>query len=480
MCRHLTLFAHRRRRLDAAGRIHSKCLDMTDRRNADRPLSSWKEISAYLGCDQRTCLRWEKKHGLPIHRVGEGSAKAHVYAYREELDQWLRKRSRSDEPPVSPEPPRDTRLGLLKRRRWPALVLLGGGLGLVLIAAFIGRGSRTGSEPNDFRIEGAQIVILDKAGREVWRHDTGVSDLQDEAYYRARFQSKSVATSGARLTPLLMIRDINGDGRREVLFSPESRANLVNGSVLCFDDRGRLLWAFDPARERTFGSKRYPPQYGIQCLDFFSRGAGFGTFLLVVAHQRPEFPTYAAILTPTGELKGEYWNSGRLFDYALMDVGNDGKDDLILAGTNNEFLKACLIVLDPDNARGASPQTGEYKAADLPPGSEEYYLLFPRTDMDRLTSFRESFNLVSVAGPDRLMAWALESGIFFGLNSRMEVSEVIDADSFWAIRRRLQDEGRLPPGRLDPSELRRSLAAGVLYWDGTAWISTPTPNRRNG
>jgi hypothetical protein len=32
-------------------------------------LSSWKEISDFLKCDVKTCRRWERTAGLPVHRV---------------------------------------------------------------------------------------------------------------------------------------------------------------------------------------------------------------------------------------------------------------------------------------------------------------------------------------------------------------------------------------------------------------------------
>ena len=52
-----------------------------------RPLHSWKEISAYLGCDKRTAQRWEKERGLPVHHlVGKRGS---VYAYASELDSWV-------------------------------------------------------------------------------------------------------------------------------------------------------------------------------------------------------------------------------------------------------------------------------------------------------------------------------------------------------------------------------------------------------
>ena len=52
----------------------------------DNLLRSWKDISAYLGCDVRTCCRWEKQHGMPVHRAEGGEAKSHVFAYKDELD----------------------------------------------------------------------------------------------------------------------------------------------------------------------------------------------------------------------------------------------------------------------------------------------------------------------------------------------------------------------------------------------------------
>ena len=51
-------------------------------------LESWKEISAHLKRGVRTCQRWEFELGLPIHRL-DGTPKARVYAYTDELDRWI-------------------------------------------------------------------------------------------------------------------------------------------------------------------------------------------------------------------------------------------------------------------------------------------------------------------------------------------------------------------------------------------------------
>ena len=50
-------------------------------------LSGWSAIARHLDCTPRHAQRLEKTRGLPVHRNGNLSA---PFAYREELDRWLR------------------------------------------------------------------------------------------------------------------------------------------------------------------------------------------------------------------------------------------------------------------------------------------------------------------------------------------------------------------------------------------------------
>lgn len=54
-------------------------------------LSTWKEIAAYLGSGVRTCIRWEKESGLPVHRQ-EDAPRSRIFAYKSELDAWFKSR----------------------------------------------------------------------------------------------------------------------------------------------------------------------------------------------------------------------------------------------------------------------------------------------------------------------------------------------------------------------------------------------------
>lgn len=55
-------------------------------------LTSWKRIAHYLQCGERTARRWRDEDGLPVHNNG-AAAQSPVFAYAEELDQWLAQRA---------------------------------------------------------------------------------------------------------------------------------------------------------------------------------------------------------------------------------------------------------------------------------------------------------------------------------------------------------------------------------------------------
>jgi len=59
-----------------------------DPTNGER-IDSWKNISAYLGRDVSTVIRWEKAKGLPVHRI-PGGLRHKVFAFRQEIDEWLK------------------------------------------------------------------------------------------------------------------------------------------------------------------------------------------------------------------------------------------------------------------------------------------------------------------------------------------------------------------------------------------------------
>jgi Tol biopolymer transport system component len=69
-------------------------------------LESWKEIAGYLKRDVTTVQRWEKREAMPVHRHLHDRLGT-VYAFRNELDEWLARRAPSpaSEPAELTNPP---------------------------------------------------------------------------------------------------------------------------------------------------------------------------------------------------------------------------------------------------------------------------------------------------------------------------------------------------------------------------------------
>jgi len=62
-------------------------------------LGSWKAIAAFLKRDITTVQRWERREGMPVHRH-QHDKRGSVYAFRSELDAWMKDRR----PKAEPEP----------------------------------------------------------------------------------------------------------------------------------------------------------------------------------------------------------------------------------------------------------------------------------------------------------------------------------------------------------------------------------------
>ncbi len=69
--------------------------------NPEKRLNSWKEIAAFFERDERTVRRWEIERGLPVHRV-PGGARGAVFAFADELEDWLRRpQGQAEQPQIA-------------------------------------------------------------------------------------------------------------------------------------------------------------------------------------------------------------------------------------------------------------------------------------------------------------------------------------------------------------------------------------------
>jgi hypothetical protein len=431
-------------------------------------LTSWKEIAVYLGRDVRTCLRWEKNFGLPIHRLYPASEKSRVFAYRDELSEWLHQ-SRTSRPHSH---------GIYSQpfRRLLFLSVLFSGIGATALLFFLfvwpGRGPK---EPANFTIKGSALAILDDAGKILWRYETGLENLCGEEAYRSHFQFKR-RDHTAQL-PYLLIKDLNHDGRREVLFSLQTQDETGEGEVLCFDRKGRPLWRFRAGRQMKYGDKTYSGDYRTHGLLAEDLNADAELEIIVLSVHRPSWPCQFALLDSGGNLKGEYWNAGYFNDVACVDLNGDGIKEIVAGGNNNECGRGCLAIFDSSSIFGGSPQDGpDFRCPELKPGSELFYILLPRTDVDLVENYPvDGVVTVDVLENRRIQAKTSLTDLYYQFSFSFYGKDVILSHGFIQAHEKARLEGKIRS--LLNSEYELNLIEGIRYWDGAKWTPEPAMNR---
>ena len=431
---------------------------------------SWKQIAYHLGCNERTCLRWEKELGLPVHRMTT-SSKSRVFAYKDELDGWIRENIDSNSKNVKPP---SSSLASLGRRGLLLVPVL-----VVLVLAIYYLGFRPGPPPvpEGFDIRGSELIVLDGRGRELWKHDTGLERLMDESHFRRHFQTKRPDRDNKRtLFPTLLMEDLDGDGKKEVLFSPQTDDGFGEGTLTCFDEEGGFLWEVPTALELKFGETPYSPDYRIRGFGLSDLDNDGEYEILVISDHNDGFPTRFLVVNTEGSVTGDYWNSGRIEDFRTEDLDGDGIKEIILCGHNREFRQACLIVLDAGRVRGCSPQSGRFLSRALEPGAERFYIRLPRTDVGLLEreSLESAYQLNLLANR-RFSVLTRIGGIHFEFDFTFTEPSIVYTAAFEAGHIRASNAGRVRSTL--GGDYNKKLIESILYYDGKDWVTEPAQRR---
>jgi hypothetical protein len=186
----------------------------------------------------------------------------------------------------------------------------------------------------------------------------------------------------------------------------------------------------------------------------------------------------------TGALQGEYWHAGNIENMAVRDFDHDGIDDIFLTNTSMFDGSVPLVVVDPRAVGGSAPMPPGLKLDAIPPGTEKYYLLLPRSGLEKSPGFLstagealyfKSDSLLEVIVYDRFKdgtAFALK----YYFDPSMRCVDVYASEPNLAYYRKLQQEEltKRPIDRRFLDEMR----AGIRYWDGDRFVSEPVPNSR--
>lgn len=411
---------------------------------------SWKEISCYLDRHITTCQRWEEEFGLPVHRF-DGSSRARVFAFKEEIDIWLKEREGK------------------RKKSFKSLfimILFSTTIALLLLTLI-----KPSSRAADFKIQGSKLIILDERQREMWDYETGINDLEPEGLYRTHFQERRII-SEIHFLPYIIFKDINGDHHREILFTYQTDTSEED-ILICFDKKGEMLWKYKVGEKKIFGEKTYTDNYWISGFDIVNIDNRGSPEIIIIANHKSFFPSQIVILNSKGKLVGKYWNSGHLKDFIIIDLDNDGVNEIILSGINEEWNKPCGVILDYSSFDGVSPQTQDYyKCSDVRSHREEYYFLMPINAVDSIIGKNRCIEQLEINKntPDEFIKF--KSLLTYTFNNKMKHVDIDFSPRFQMDFQKALRYGEVNKNLFQiKSEL---LDEGPSYFDGQDWTPVPT------
>jgi hypothetical protein len=309
--------------------------------------------------------------------------------------------------------------------------------------------------PARFRHDFRSLVVSDEEGRELWRRTF------EEPFHPDGTPALIIETHRA------WFGDVDGDGHVELLYTYQPATEEKDGdTIFCFSDAGREKWRFVPGRAVSTPVAAFPRAYHVGSIKPLASGRDRTRRIAVASYHLPRFPTQILVLSHRGAVLGEYWHSGHLVKLELVDLDGDGNQEMVLTGISNGNHAATLVVLDPDDLRGASHEENQdYQLQGFPPGHEKARILFPRTCINR------KFHEYGVPGRPVIRGDSIEVEVtenltppgamlglvYYRLNRKLELMEVFVNDPFKVLHRELQAAGQLDHSLTDReiSELRQ-------------------------
>ncbi|MDE3059107.1 MAG: hypothetical protein KGJ59_14240 [Bacteroidota bacterium] len=295
----------------------------------------------------------------------------------------------------------------------------------------------------------------------------------------------------------LLVADIDGDGKNEVLIAAGNNAEITwDDTLKCFNYDGALRWKRTVGAPVLFGGRHSSKNMTWQYTSIFT----FSDSAIETADRSASKPrlfgTAGSEYLPsklfemdplTGKDLQAYWVPGGINAALPMDIDNDGKEELLVGGNNDAWNRAFLAVLDPSNINGHAPVCGDYVPENCPPAHEKYYLLFPFTEYGQLLSPKVSTNyttrliaqnngaftaVIQEVFGDRDSKY--EGTIHYTISPTMKIHLLFD-DPFVKGHEVLEREGKLKDKIGD--EYANKLIHEILFWDGEKFVDHPTMNK---
>ncbi len=425
----------------------------------DEQLIGIKAIADYLEMSPRNVYYWEKKLGLPIHRISSGTGHR-IYASKKELDRWLKKQD----------------IKTLSGQKYRKIYTIAAALALVILLAaffitqvplFLNRSSG----PEVIDVEGNTVLVKDSKGRIIFRFCG--QKIRDET----------------QAMLVMDIKNIDQDDQKELIACTYDISEEKHFITL-FDHDGHKIWKRRITSTLTFNNT--------EISNFFRPGpVRFARLksnkILIVSkwNHQERFLSIIACHDLEGHLRNQYFHVGNLTStLEMIDLDGDGSDEIVFTGTNNLLNGEGIIgVLPLEEFHGISPpyqvepeyshleeRLKKYIADDIVRGNQleyiriktpgyasEYNLIYNNTEIRYF-----SRNLLHV----RLFPWMLEPeklrlDIDFIFDKNFGLKDVLATPTTERNYHRIFENSEV---RIPLKDIINGYKNSVFRWNGNGWV----------
>ncbi len=457
----------------------------TENINNRQILSTWKEISSYLDRNIRTCQRWEKEMGLPVFRM-EDSIRASVFAYRDEIDEWLHNRTKNNE---------IGKKTFFERKGAVIGTFIGLAVSVVVLAYVLffhiykEKQTIRSYNPTHIALNNDVVYFCDASGESLW--DFKFSPEQG-------FRSFYLPPRSNEIRKLVDFADIDGDSRNEVVFFRLSD-DLENREIIVFDNDGSLLFrkAFVPNQ-----------RYADTTLDYHGWRIDYLKMVDILGDEIPEilaiwknqsrFPSTFVVYDSFGNELFRYNHSGHLHRFDVFK-NSEGKKFIFLAGTNNLLDgNAVLAVLNCDHlVSGTAPpysvpedlenlkgRLEKYIPLQPKKAVQEYYMRIHHNELSLLVTPGEKSKYltpwitdISDDGMIFTIKVIANRSLFYTLDSSFQLISIIPSRSFQDDWNNYFNQKKIS---LSLESFIRNSEKDILFWTDSGWVPSSLVKKIQG
>jgi len=280
-----------------------------------------------------------------------------------------------------------------------------------------------------------------------------------------------------------LLDDLDGDGKPEIIVGYSYESHIGNrGYLFCYNQDFSLRWKKKVSHDVKYGNMIYADFFGVKIMaiqDFNHDGEKE----IFVENGHNYFPLELLIINSKGVTISEYWHSGNLQNFAIVDlIPDNGTKEILLTGENNEYKCGVLVLLDPFKMFGASPQSNPYYTMEnAQTGGELAYLKFPTTHFQD-EQYRDKALLLGI-NENKIIRIALANYpetinginnglVLYHLNRELQI-QFIDLSDFYytSYEKYFPDQPKL---KYNDPELINHFRK-IEYWDGKGWSESNKP-----